>query len=334
MRYVKKKKDRYGNIRYYYERRGRSRVRLPDPAVDQKAFEEALREADRPMRLSLKTKAGTMGALYDEFLASPRFKALKPSSKTGYCYIINKLRKRPSVNATVKSITRGGIAKLRDEVAAKTPGSANLLVKVVRTIMNFAIEREYRTDNPAARLELFKVTPYRAWTDEELAQFERRHPPGSPARLIFSLALYTGQRAGDIAKLRWEDIQDGVITVVQQKTNTSVWVPIHPKLQAELDLIRWKRGPVVLSRLGKPRSAGHLSSFFTRQIDLAKMPKGCVLHGLRKTTSRKLAELGCSDAEIMAITGHLTREMVTLYTRDADRRRMAVSAMARWKNRA
>lgn len=43
------------------------------------------------------------------------------------------------------------------------------------------------------------------------------------------LALVTGQRVSDIAKLKWEDIHDGKLWIVQQKTETKI--AIHLKIE-------------------------------------------------------------------------------------------------------
>jgi ATP-dependent exoDNAse (exonuclease V) alpha subunit len=45
----------------------------------------------------------------------------------------------------------------------------------------------------------------------------------------------------------------------------------------------------------------------------------------------RLAELGASDREIMAITGHQTAKEVDRYTKGARQRTLAASAMEKWK---
>jgi integrase len=55
------------------------------------------------------------------------------------------------------------------------------------------------------------------------------------------------------------------------------------------------------------------------------------LHGLRKTTASKLAELGCTPHEIASITGQSLQE-VEHYTKGVEQKRMAVSAMGKWEN--
>ena len=62
------------------------------------------------------------------------------------------------------------------------------------------------------------------------------------------------------------------------------------------------------------------------------LPEDCVLHGLRKTAARMLAEAGCSEAEIKAVTGHTTSTMVSYYTRAADKRKQATAAILKLEN--
>jgi hypothetical protein len=53
---------------------------------------------------------------------------------------------------------------------------------------------------------------------------------------------------------------------------------------------------------------------------------------LRKTAARKLAEAGCSELEIQAITGHATSRMVSHYTKGASQRKRAAAAMTKLEN--
>jgi integrase len=50
-------------------------------------------------------------------------------------------------------------------------------------------------------------------------------------------------------------------------------------------------------------------------------------HGLRHSTATALAEAGCTALEIMAITGHQTEQMVKLYTKKVEQKKLATSAV-------
>ena len=47
---------------------------------------------------------------------------------------------------------------------------------------------------------------------------------------VTALALFTGQRQGDVLQMKWSDVRDGVVSVIQEKTGVRVWIPIHRAL--------------------------------------------------------------------------------------------------------
>ena len=51
------------------------------------------------------------------------------------------------------------------------------------------------------------------------------------------------------------------------------------------------------------------------------------MHGLRKAAARRLAEAGCTDRQIMSITGHKIAQEVGRYTRSAEQMKLAEQAM-------
>ena len=53
----------------------------------------------------------------------------------------------------------------------------------------------------------------------------------------------------------------------------------------------------------------------------------CTSHGLRKGCARRLAEAGASVHQIASITGHTDLREIEVYTRKADKKRMAGQAM-------
>ena len=65
-----------------------------------------------------------------------------------------------------------------------------------------------------------------------------------------------------------------------------------------------------------------------KRSDAAGLPQ-CSAHGLRKAAAAKLAELGCTAHEIMAITGHESIQEVERYTKAAEQKQLAKSAMVK-----
>ena len=198
--------------------------------------------------------------------------------------------------------------KVIEEIGATRPGTANLTRKVLSRLFNHAIDIELRTDNPFTRVPRYKLGTHHTWTDAEIEQFERKWPLGTRERLAFALLLYTGQRVGDVAKMRRSDIRNGVIRVVQKKTAKSddeeMLIAVHPALARAL-----KAGPVKgLALIGDPAgraiSGAHLSVMMRAAAATAGLPSKCVPHGLRKAALRRLAEHGSTTKEIAAVSGH------------------------------
>ena len=81
-----------------------------------------------------------------------------------------------------------------------------------------------------------------------------------------------------------------------------------------------------------------LGNFFHEAIVAAGIPvskkrsdqKGYSAHGLRKASATIAAESGATEAELNAMFGWSGYEMARLYTKMADRKKLAARAMAKW----
>ena len=51
---------------------------------------------------------------------------------------------------------------------------ANMTRAVLRLLMQYAVETELRHDNPVIGLKAYRTGTRHTWTEDELAQFERR----------------------------------------------------------------------------------------------------------------------------------------------------------------
>jgi integrase len=78
---------------------------------------------------------------------------------------------------------------------------------------------------------------------------------------------------------------------------------------------------------GSAFDADGLGQWFADAIEEAGLPDACVMHGLRKTAARMLAEAGCSAHQIASVTGHRSLKEIERYTRGADQKRLATAAI-------
>ena len=198
--------------------------------------------------------------------------------------------------------------------------------------MKYAVEVGLRPDNPAngIRLPNLKTDGYHAWTEAEIEQFQERHALGTKARLALALLLYTGQRRGDVVRLGRQHIRDGFVHMRQQKTSIELALPIHPTLAAIIAETPAEHLTLLTTQTGKPFSAAGFGNWFRNRCNEAELGH-CSAHGLRKAAARRLAEAGCTPHEIGAITGHASLSEVQRYTKAADQKRLALSAMQKAK---
>ncbi|MGA7452735.1 MAG: tyrosine-type recombinase/integrase, partial [Rhodoplanes sp.] len=108
---------------------------------------------------------------------------------------------------------------------------------------------------------------------------------------------------------------------------------MSPELQAACDAMPKAHLTYIVTAYGKPRSKFGLGTDFAKWATAAGLPAHCRLHGLKKGCMRRLAEDGSTAHELMAISGHKTLSEVQRYTADADRKRLAETAMAKRRTR-
>lgn len=213
---------------------------------------------------------------------------------------------------------------------ADRPHAGVKVLRLLRKLFGVAIDEEWIEIDPTDRVS---YTPaykgWRAWTDEERAAYEARWPIGSTPRLVYALGLYTGQRRGDLCRMRWADIVDGEVHIIQEKTGKELWLPIHPALAEVLAATPRRDACILVTQYGRPFSDKALGMRMMAWTDSAGLPAGATIHGLRKTLGKLLAESGATTRELMDILGHDAIAHAELYSRAAEQRRLAKQGFAK-----
>jgi integrase len=273
--------------------------------------------------------AGTMKALVIDYYRSAAFANLRPSSRRVYRIALEAVV-RDHGHRFAAGLTTEKAAKLIEAVGASHPAMGNLVRSALRALMAYAVKMKLRADNPITNITRYKTGTHHTWTEEELAAFERRWPHGTRERLAYALLLYTGQRGGDVVRMRRSDIINGAVRVTQEKTGAELSIAIHPALDRAI-----KAGPALgiyligEERTGRPITRSSLTKLMKRAARLAGLPARCVPHGLRKATLRRLAEHGATAKQIAAVSGHETLREIERYTRAADQAVLSRSAIGR-----
>lgn len=319
-----------GRTYRYYRRDGKRWAKLDGtPGTIEFALSYDKAQAKYEGRNADRHVPGSLNALIAVYKGSTDYKDLGANTKATYNYQLKALGEKFG-KLPVNGLEPRHVLAYRDQFA-EAHSAGNDRIKVLRKLYAFAIIRGLAKTNPALGIKKLSEGSREAWPEEIIQKFRDANP--APEVLwVFQMALYTGQRRGDLCKMLWSHFDGEGIEVVQSKTGARLWVPAHPDLKATLSTIPKRQAVILTTPKGGPWHVNHM----TRAIRLATAAagiKGYVLHGLRKSAASYLAEAGCTDAEIMSITGHRTTAMVRKYTAGARQKRLAKSAIAKMPTR-
>lgn len=270
---------------------------------------------------------GTFDDLITRFYSSVAWKNIpKESTKATYRGELERFRAKygKRMVATMSARAVNGLM----EKMADTPAAANNLLKRLRTLFDYAILLGMRRDNPAKAVKSVKAKGdgFHEWTEDEIEQYEARHPVGTKARLALEIFVCTAQRRSDAATMGEDPKKLGYVKVRQLKTDALLSIRIHRDLRAAIAACPSGKPTFLVSERGAPYTKESLGNWFKKQCVAAGLPH-CSAHGLRKAASRRMAELGLSNQLIKSITGHVTDSEVARYTKNADQARRADTAM-------
>lgn len=219
---------------------------------------------------------------------------------------------------------------IRDAWAA-TPGAADNLIRSIRSMYAWAIEREIIDHNPAAGIASINTgaaggaTP---WTAAEIKRFKEVHPKGTTAHLWLTLQAFTACRVGDAIWLgRAQEVtREGQIWLDWQprkKGSAFVSIPMAAPLYDETRAQTVIGQAYILSDRGTPFSnVESLRNRIRRWCDAAGLPDRSS-HGIRKAVAQMMAEAGCTQHQIMSVMAHTQAKTSEIYTKGVERRKLA-----------
>lgn len=203
--------------------------------------------------------------------------------------------------------------------------STSLLSGCLKSFYKFARRKGYVKRSPAAELEaVTRDRPQpRPLPDDQVrallaALDELAGADGRRNRLIGRTLLFTGIRIGELAALRWPDIdlQARTIRLVRRKGGRGGVVAINDALYA--DLVEFapaddRKGPIWRCSRGALSNAG-ISQMFREVIQRELGFEGVTAHVLRHTFGTKLRRLGRDLRTIQEAMGHAKTQTTAIYT--------------------
>src|SRR5262245_22038987 len=267
LKYVTSFKDRHHKRRFFFRYRGQ-KFKLPGKPGSSDFMATYARylaaaESGELGRTVLGYLKGSIGWVIEKFLACDvGFGKLKPGTQRNYRRWLDTIKAEIG-RFQIADLTPIAVRAMRDSIKVKSAATtADMCVMVVSVLWKFATEFCHLPlgHNPAlgvARVHTNKKSR-EAWPDHVVGKLLASPDPA--LQLAISLLVHTGQREGDVIRMKWNDIRkldDGTdeIFVIQEKTATKVWIPLHRDLKALLAQTARTSGFILNSSLGRPFSS-------------------------------------------------------------------------------
>jgi integrase len=295
-----------GTVRtYYYAWRGGPRLDgEPGTPAFMASYNKAIADTKKP-------KAGDLKSLIAAFKKSTDYTGLADRTQRDYAKQIGLIEAKfgalPIAFLDTKGI-RGTFLSWRDDLAAKSERQADYTWTVLARILSWSKGRGLIDANPCERggriYEADRTD--KIWTDEQEAAFMATAP--AHLKLALQLALWTGQRQGDLLALPWSAYDGESIRLRQSKTGERVTVPAGKPLKVLLDDAPRRAKTILTNTDGAPwTSDGFRSSW--RKACAAAGVTGVTFHDLRGTAVTRLAIVECTESEIATLTGHSLKDV-------------------------
>lgn len=198
---------------------------------------------------------------------------------------------------------RRDVLEWRDKLALRAPREADNLVSAIARVLAFGVDRGTLTSNVLAHFS----RAYRSnrsdkiWHPAQITAFNKIAAPELRAAML--LALHTGQRQGDLLRLRWTDYDGKSLSLRQSKTGTFLTIPCTADVRVMLDGLSRPANTILTNHAGLPWSSYHFRHHWAAAAKSAGI-EGLHFHDLRGTAITALAEAGATVPEIASITGH------------------------------
>jgi len=277
--------------------------------------------------------AGTLGWLLDRYRETSAWSRLSAATRRQrdniLVHVLETAGRQPFANITKATILAGR------ERRAPTPAQARNFLDAMRGLFRWAEGAGRIKSDPTAGVEnprRKKGDGFIAWTETDVEAYQRRWPLGTRQRVWLDVLLYTGLRRGDAVRFGRQHVRNGIGTIKTEKSgfNMTCTLPILPVLTETLEAGPCGDLTYIAGERGQPLTKESFGNLFREACKLAGVPGSA--HGVRKIAATTAANRGASVAQLEAIFGWCGGTMASLYTRSADRQRLAIEAMHKLGN--
>lgn len=211
-------------------------------------------------------------------------------------------------------------------------GAADNAIKAMRA----AYERmQWLETNPAAGVKRVHrprggATP---WSADDVRKFLKAWPLGTMPHVWMMLALFTGARISDLYRLgRAFEVKRAGVTWIEwkpaKKGSSDTAMPMAPQLADAIRATGVIGKTYILSAYGQPYASPEALRNKVQDWTTAAGLTNRSSHGLRKALGGILADAGATEHQIMSVLSHANPTTSAIYTKNAQRARLAADAMA------
>jgi integrase len=269
-------------------------------------------------------KAGSLAWLLSRYRESAAWQSLSLATRRQreniFVHVLETAGTKPFTAITTATINQAL------ERRAATPAQARHFLDAMRGVFKWALKNNHTRSDPTASVdnpERRTGDGFPAWTEEHVEAYERRWPLGTRQRVWLDVLLYTGLRRGDAVRLGRQHVRAGEIKT--EKTGQIVPLQILPVLAKTLAASPTGDLTFIVGERGQPLTKESFGNLFRDAARAAGVPGSA--HGCRKLGAVRAANSGASEATLEAIFGWSGGRMASLYTRKANRKRLAKEGM-------
>ena len=289
------------------------------------AYHAAVSGTPRPTKAG--PAKGSLHWLLQQYRESAAWTALSMATRRQreniFKNVLTTAASEAAINITRKHIT-AGLDRRRE-----TPSQARNFLDAMRGLFEWAEGAQHVRHDPTAGVKA-PARPatdgFVPWIEEHVARYHARWPLGTRERVWLDVLLYTGLRRGDAVRYGRQHIRNGVGRIKTEKSGDTLTavIPMLPVLDETL-----KAGPTgdltfIVGANGKPLTKESFGNLFRAACRAAGVPGSA--HGVRKIAATTAANNGATVSQLKAIFGWTDDAMPSLYTRTADRERLAIDA--------
>lgn len=322
---------RHGKVKWYVRPHRGARIRIHGEygTPEFMAQYHAAMGGQPAPKVSTKRPTESLAWLIDRYRDSAAWRSLSDATRRQRDNIFqNMIRKAGDL--PYAEITRKDIAHSRDQRAEK-PAAARHFMQSVRGLFRWALEAGFVEVDPTEGVKTLHVhtSGFAAWTDDDVAAYERRWPVGTPERVWFAVLRHTGLRRGDAVRFGRQHIRDGIASLKTEKSGHRIEVtfPILPELALVLEAGPTGDLTFICGASGGALTKESFGNKFREACRSAGIDKSA--HGLRKYAAADAANKGATERELDAMFGWTDGKQAAYYTRTANRRALSLGFFAR-----